>query len=110
MTAVWYISDTEEIMKASCSDFHMIVLLLSHCRNNHHCHQYYLEWTFLEDELKYWMTAESRKWIIIQPKAMRMVHLKAFPSLKIMLTGMMTRLIKMGVKMTGRQTTNLIQS
>jgi hypothetical protein len=53
MTAVGYISDTEEIIKASCQTFIMIVQLHLNCRKSHLCHQLGLQRTSLEDELKY---------------------------------------------------------
>jgi hypothetical protein len=53
MTAVGYILDTEEIIKASCQTFIMIVRLHLNCRKSHLCHQLCPQKTSLEDKLKY---------------------------------------------------------
>jgi hypothetical protein len=53
MTAIGYISDTAEIIKASWSNFLVKVLLHLNCRKHHLCHQICLQRTALEDKLKY---------------------------------------------------------
>jgi len=52
MTAIGYISDTEEIVKASCNYFNTMVRLHSNCQKDHLCHHLCLQRTSLEDELK----------------------------------------------------------
>jgi len=54
------------------------------------------------------MLAESEELTVIQPKMMRIVHLKAFPTLRVGLTGMVTSIIQTQAKMTGRQKSNVI--
>jgi len=53
MTAVGYISDTEEIVIASWSHFQLDGAAALNCRKDHLCHQLCLQRTSLEDELKY---------------------------------------------------------
>ena len=53
MIAVGYISETEEIVKASWSLFNMMVRLHLHCQKVLLCHHLCLQRTSLEDELRY---------------------------------------------------------
>jgi len=53
LSAVVYIWDTEDIVKASWSLFHIMVLLLFHCQNDHLGHQLCLQMISLDYKLKY---------------------------------------------------------
>jgi len=64
--------------------------------------------SFLEDELMYEMSSELIILSIIQPKAEMIVHLTAFRTQKIGLTASAILIIKIRVKMIGRQMWNLI--
>jgi len=86
--------------------FNIIVLLHSDCHKNHVCYQFCLQRTSLEDEHKYQMSAESKESTTIQSTGMRTVYLKAFWTPKIGLTGMMSSILQMTAKTTGRQTMN----
>jgi len=90
MTAVGYIPDTEEIIKALWSLFQHEGAAAFKCQKHFLCHHLCLQRTSLEDELKYWMSAESEESTVIQSRVMRIAHLKSFWTLKIRLTGMGT--------------------
>jgi len=66
MTAVEYISDTEEIIVASWSNFQHDGAAAFKCQKDHHCHQLCLQTTSLEDKLKYWMSSKSNESTVIQ--------------------------------------------
>jgi len=68
----------------------MMVWLHVNGQKDLHCHNLCLQRTSLEDELKYWMSAKSEESTIIQPKLLRIAHLKAFRTLKIGLTALGT--------------------
>jgi len=53
MTAVGYILDMQEIVKASRSLFNMMVRRYLNCQKDLLCHQVSLQRTLLADELKY---------------------------------------------------------
>jgi len=88
----------------------MMLRLHLNCQKDHHCHQLCLQRTYLEDELKYYMSAKSAKSTVIQSKVMRTAHLEAFLTSIIGLTGMVIWIIQTKAKTTVRQTINLIQS
>jgi hypothetical protein len=107
MTPMGYISDTDEIVKASWS-------LIQH----HGAAGFkFVERSPLplplfartsqEDELKCKISAETEQSTIIQSKVTRIAQLKAFRTLKIGLTGMENWIIRMTAKMIPRQTLNL---
>jgi len=77
ITAVGYITDMEEIVKASWSLFQHDVWLHLNCQKDFLCHGLTLQMTFLEAWLKYQMFAESEEWIVIQSKVMRIAHLQS---------------------------------
>ena len=54
------------------------------------------------------MCAELNELTAIQPKVMRIAHLKAFQTPTIGLTGMGTWIVQMSAKTTGRQTMDQI--
>ena len=108
MTAVGSISGTEEIVKASWSHLQHAAAAAFHCQKNHLCHQLCLQRTSLQDELKYWMSSKSNELTAILPKVMRLVHLKAFQTPKIALTGMGSWIFQTPAKPTGRQIMNQI--
>jgi len=62
-TSKWLLWDTFQIPKRSSKHpgqtFNMMVRLHFHCKQAYLCHQLCLQRTSLEDELKYWMWAES---------------------------------------------------
>jgi len=64
----------------------MMVRLHLNCLKDHLCHQLCLQRTSLQDELKYQMSAESEEFTDVQPKLMKVVHLKAFRTPKVGLT------------------------
>jgi len=88
--------------------FNLMVLLHLKCQKNLHCHHVCLQRTSLEDELKYWMSAESEESTVIQSQVMRIAHLKEFPTLRIDLTGMGSWIIGMTVKAIAGRTSNWI--
>jgi len=108
----WQLQDTfqtlKRLWKHSGQTFNMMVQLHIHCQKDHLCHEHFLQSTYLQDKLKYWMTAESTYLTIIQPDVMRIRQLKAFRAPPIGLIGIRTWIVRMQAKTTGRQTTNPI--
>jgi hypothetical protein len=66
----------------------MMVQLHLNCQKDHLCHQLCLQRTSLEDEQNDEMFSESEESIVIEPNVMSTAHPKAFPTLKICITGM----------------------
>jgi len=91
-TSRWLPWDTFRTWKRSSKhcghSFNMMVRLYLNCQKDLLCQHLCLQRTSMEDELKYWMSAESEESTIIQLKLIRIVHLKAFRIPKIGLTGM----------------------
>jgi len=81
-----------------------MVRLHWNCRTNHLCNQLCLQRISLEDELKYWMSAESNDSIAILPQLTSIVHLNAFQTQKSGLNGMGIWILQMTAKTTGTQT------
>jgi hypothetical protein len=110
MTAVGFNSDPEEVVKASWSNFNMMVPLHLKCWQDHLSHKRCLERTTLGDELEYCMYTESSESTTIPPKVMRIVYLKVIRTPKFGFTGLVTWIIHTTVKTAGRQTMNCKQS
>jgi len=108
ITAMGYISDMEEIVKALGHSFNMMERLHSNCQKGLLCHHLGLQRTSLEDKLKNEMSTEFEESTVIQSKVTRTSYLNAFRTLKIGLTGMGTYIIQMTMKTILRQTVNLM--
>jgi len=63
------------------------------CRNHHLCHHLSLQWTFLEDEVKDLITADSEQWTVIQPEVMRRVYRLPYPTTSIGWIGIVTWIV-----------------
>jgi len=111
-TSQWLLLNTFQILKRSSKHhgqtFNIMVWLHLNCQKDHHCYPHCPQRTSQEDGLKYWMSAQSGESTVIRPKVMRIVHLKAFLTPKIGLTGMVRWIIQMWAMTAGGQTTGRI--
>jgi len=83
MTAVGYISDTEEIIKAYWSLFHHHGAAAFKLSERSPLPPALSAKTSLQDELKYYTSAKSAESTVMQSKVMRIAHLEAFRTRKV---------------------------
>jgi len=110
MTAVGYISDTEEIIKASWWNIQHGGAAEANCRTDHCCHPHCLQSPCINAELKHWITAEADQLIVTEPNNITIVHQKAVPTPTIGLMGMICWIIQTRVVTTGKQRTYYLSS
>lgn len=101
MSPIGYSSDMEEIVNASWSTFQHDGVAAFNILERSPLPQVFLQRILLENDLKYHMAANPGELTVILQKEMRIVHMKAFPTPRIGLTGMETLIIHMRATMAG---------